>query len=500
MKEKNYVLLISLIFFLFEVIIGSRIFIWLDEGFTLNTTTESIQESVRRSIIFEGQPPLYFLLLTIWRKLNTSIFFARLFSILCATASIPLFYNYLKLTRSKLNPIITTVFFALNPTLIWAGLEIRVYAMILLCSLLLFIYFHKFYISDKITIKKRLFFILLSVISIHTQYYLAIILFLNFIFLHFTNRKVAFIYLIDMIIPVISLIPYFLFIPDQIAFMTVNKIYGISDYIMYWFRFIRYFILPIPKVFQSNTLNLVLFLMFFVLIVGSVYPKFKSLIKNMLSIEKYSIILVSITIVVIHFLMFKLGMATASPRHFIFLLTPFIILFFTVIYNITNKNLKALFVTLLILFNFGNIVSKAPDFGKDEDLIGISKYINSNNKRYNPILFYTGDIKILYEFTNNHTKLYSIPNEIDLSVQYDHPSWFIKNEDELTLFFDKLDSINTFWIIDNEVNPLTEELLEKRFQCKVNFELLDKYISDNFNVIESKTFNDLYRLRKITRK
>ncbi|MFB6341470.1 hypothetical protein ACE1ET_07095 [Saccharicrinis sp. FJH62] len=399
-----------------------------------------------------------------------------------------------------MNPIVTTVFFAFNPMLIWAGLEIRVYAMILLFSLLLLIYFKKVYLSDKITPLRRVFFIILSVLSIHTQYYLAIILFLNFIFLHFNNRKVAFLYLIDMIIPVLSLLPYILFIPDQISFMTVNKIYSISDYIMYWFRFIRDFIVPIPKVFHSNVLNFVLFLTFIILIIISVFPKFKALIRTLFTSEKYNLILISATILIIHFLLFKLGMATASPRHFIFLLTPFIIIFFIVIYMIVDKNLRTVIIIMLMLFNIGNVLSKAPEFGKDEDLTNISEYINSTDHENNPILFYTGDIKILYSFIDKKRELYSIPNEIDLSIQYDHPSWFIKNESDLTKFFAELDSVNTFLIIDNEVNPTYEASLEKRFQCKVNFNLLDMYIVDKFNVVESKNFNNLYRLRKITRK
>ena len=56
--------------------------IWADEGSTLYTTQHGVFAAFQHAAADERQAPFYFWVLSIWRTLNSSIFFARLFSII----------------------------------------------------------------------------------------------------------------------------------------------------------------------------------------------------------------------------------------------------------------------------------------------------------------------------------------------------------------------------------------------------------------------------------
>ncbi|HEV7180287.1 MAG TPA: hypothetical protein VGN11_10450, partial [Candidatus Baltobacteraceae bacterium] len=58
--------------------------IWQDEAYTLQTTSRGIVYAFHQAVAFEQSAPLYFLALTLWRHINDSVFFLRLFSVLCA--------------------------------------------------------------------------------------------------------------------------------------------------------------------------------------------------------------------------------------------------------------------------------------------------------------------------------------------------------------------------------------------------------------------------------
>lgn len=123
------------------LILAATLNIWTDEAYTLNTTSQSLGYAIDRSIHYEIQPPLYFALLTLWRGINDSIWFARCFSALCMGlaigVSICLSQRYLKNIPS---PYVTAVL-AFHPYALWAATEIRSYALSILFSTLLLKFF-----------------------------------------------------------------------------------------------------------------------------------------------------------------------------------------------------------------------------------------------------------------------------------------------------------------------------------------------------------------------
>src|SRR5665647_3232622 len=64
------------------IFLSYKLNIWEDEAYSLHTTSKNLATVIRESYDFEGQPPFYFLLLAIWRHINSGIFFARLLSLI----------------------------------------------------------------------------------------------------------------------------------------------------------------------------------------------------------------------------------------------------------------------------------------------------------------------------------------------------------------------------------------------------------------------------------
>src|ERR1035437_10065572 len=81
---------ISLIFLSFKLNIS------IDEAYSLHTTSNNLATVIKQAYDFEGQPPFYFLLLAIWRHVNSGIFFARLLSLVFIGFS---GYFFLRLVR-----------------------------------------------------------------------------------------------------------------------------------------------------------------------------------------------------------------------------------------------------------------------------------------------------------------------------------------------------------------------------------------------------------------
>jgi hypothetical protein len=48
--------------------------IWEDEAFSLNTSGAGVGYAIRQALHFELQPPLYFVLLTLWRNATLQFF------------------------------------------------------------------------------------------------------------------------------------------------------------------------------------------------------------------------------------------------------------------------------------------------------------------------------------------------------------------------------------------------------------------------------------------
>ena len=152
-------------------IVGFAMGTWTDEEYTLATTAHGLVYAWHRAIDYELQAPLYFAFVAAWRLINPSVWFARLFSILVAVG----FYAACLRIGRRIAPQRDSLPFALlvslNPFVVYAALEIRVYALGLLLSALVWLTFDGGFARDT-RWSWRVAFVVLAASAMYVQYFI----------------------------------------------------------------------------------------------------------------------------------------------------------------------------------------------------------------------------------------------------------------------------------------------------------------------------------------
>lgn len=191
---------------------------WNDEEYTLATTAHGVSYAFARAINYELQAPLYFGIVAAWRELDMSVWFARLFSLLCATG---FFVALVKIGRRvvpKVDPLPFAVVVALNPFVAYAAFEIRLYSLALLLSALMWLAFDDGFIEEGASLRSRLWFVALAMFAIYVQYFLGFLLagFACAVAIARGGRALA-VYCAYAVVPVIAAIPLLLLLRGQLS-------------------------------------------------------------------------------------------------------------------------------------------------------------------------------------------------------------------------------------------------------------------------------------------
>src|SRR5580704_14874814 len=150
--------------------------IWQDEAYTLQTTGRSLLYAFTQALSFEQNAPLYFVFLTAWRHMGTSIFFLRLPSILCIALAIALVPELSRRYIPSIDPGLATLVAAWNPFVIWAAVEMRVYALVILLSALLLLSFFDAFLARRPSKVSAVAYAVCCVLALYTQYYLGFLI------------------------------------------------------------------------------------------------------------------------------------------------------------------------------------------------------------------------------------------------------------------------------------------------------------------------------------
>ncbi len=150
--------------------------IWQDEAYTLQTTSHTLAYAFHQSLAFEQSAPLYFMFLTLWRHLGDGIFFLRLPSVLSIAFAVALVPELVRRYLPAIDPGIVTLVAAWNPFAIWAALEMRPYALIILLSALLLLTFFDAFLARTPSKGSLFAYGICCILALYTQYYLAFLI------------------------------------------------------------------------------------------------------------------------------------------------------------------------------------------------------------------------------------------------------------------------------------------------------------------------------------
>jgi hypothetical protein len=154
-----------------------RLNLWRDEMYSLHSTSGSIRSAFDQAIHFELQPPVYFVALGLWRSIEPSAFFARIFSVICGVGTVLASAALSRRILPRTNAALAAAVVATHPLVVWAGSEIRVYALTMLMSALLAWAFVVAYLDGSRPSRfARWGYVALAILALHTQYYLGLLL------------------------------------------------------------------------------------------------------------------------------------------------------------------------------------------------------------------------------------------------------------------------------------------------------------------------------------
>ena len=151
--------------------LGALLSTWTDEEYSLITTAHGVAYAYAHAVGFEKQGPLYFVVLAAWRAINASVFFARMLSVVCIAGFLAVAAALLR----RIWPQASTVVFAaiaFNPFVVYAGVEIRLYASALFVSALLALFFFDGFLETRGSLRARAAFVITALAAAYLQYYL----------------------------------------------------------------------------------------------------------------------------------------------------------------------------------------------------------------------------------------------------------------------------------------------------------------------------------------
>lgn len=492
-KFEKFVYLLILLHLAAALPFAYSLNIWIDEGSTLYTT-QSVSHALANALQDEKQAPLYFWILSFWRNLNDSIFFARVFSVICSLAAIKIFSRVAEKHFSGKWLFLTTALFALHPYLFWASLEIRVYSLVILLSVLLTSLFDEGYLAENAekSKKARIFYTIFAVVALYTNYYLGFLLVGNFFALLIQKRfKPAQTYFLQMLLAGIVFLPLAWAVKMQFSAnsegFAAEKSAAEGLRIM-WNIFLTFAlpteIFPVEEISRISFFRL--WLLRFALVAGLIY-----VIANRRKIQPHNLVYTTICGVIFSFLLaayFLLGAVYVELRHAAVLFPPFVLFFWSFLETFfsakaeRNPHLQKVLITFLSVF-YGlffvySIFTIHPNFIKRGDWARVSRFIEQNETPDQPIIVYkTFDALALSHQYAGKNKIY--PDE-------KYFEWTLEDNPDSPKAFQK----QTEFII-SEIPPETREIwLVTDAECskKVSCQPLENFVQENYTIIQQKDF------------
>jgi uncharacterized membrane protein len=231
---------------LITIPLAYKLNIWTDEAFTLNTTAKTLGYAINQANHFEQQPPLYFMLLNLWRGMCDTIFFARLFSVGCAALAIVVAALISIRLYPRANPGWIALLLAVHPFTIWSATEIRLYSFALLLSSLLILLLLRGFLDDNSHIGYKLGYALIAIAALYTQYYLGFILVANACALIVNRRWRALAsYLACMAVVAICFLPMLSLVVAQVHSSTAGPPMSFRDAVTSTVFQVKEFALPL---------------------------------------------------------------------------------------------------------------------------------------------------------------------------------------------------------------------------------------------------------------
>lgn len=395
--------------------------IWMDEAYTLDTTSShySLSGVIHQSYYFESQPPVYFVLLWLWRKISDAVFFARMFSLISVGLAAWYFFRSARLISGTETSKWLVILFLLNPFTLFAALEIRLYAFLLFLSSMAVYHYMKYYTSGR---KNNLYvFLVVCLVALYTQYFFTFLI-AGFIFstLVFKGWKQAFIVGLYVLPVVLLFLPNVLFMSEQLGMVQSQKqaisVLGRMNLVLHSPQNLM---LSLETLLIARWLRVALLVLCGAMFVYSYFSASRhntSSAPDYFPVANFSILTAAAIVAVLAAFIAVTGI-DHQDRYFTIALPLFVLSFALIgIHGIFMG--RAMFAVFVLYYGF-LFLYHYKDPVKQYDYKQIAGYVQQTAKPKEPLLFYHGTLALPFKYYyKGENPFYSLPHDVRMDTSY----------------------------------------------------------------------------------
>jgi uncharacterized membrane protein len=477
--------------FAVSCLIGYLVDIRFDEAYTLDTTSRSVGYAFTQAIRFEQQAPLYFVLLSIWRRLDQSIFFARLFSVLLAPLTVWAAAAAARRLLPGVAPLLAAAVAGIHYQIVWGAVEIRPYALMMLLSCIILITFYDGFIEGQGRRRSQILFVIVCVASLYTQYYLGFLMAGCGISLLIANRRAIPSFAVCTAVITALFVPMAYAVTSQLSAVAgqTESVFGGIPLVKAVYQLAVSLMLPVEWI-SIEPLRAWL-VRFAIVGIGAVFGY--GLLRRR---EKQDVVLAVITATTVFLFLaanYFLGEQGIQKRHFSVVWFPLMILPFAAYRHFNSRVTLIVLAAVLVSMHGIQLFATYRSMAKPGDPRRVAEYIMANEAAGEPILIFHAD-KILSVrlYYNGPNPLIALPQENSFD-EWDPRRNVLRDEQQLVDIIDLLPGGPTrFWLVKD--GWCAQGSLD--FNCGA----LERFVDTNFRVIEERQFLEPATVRLIERK
>lgn len=479
--ERFVVPLLILLHLTLTLFLAFKLNIWVDEAFSLHTTERGAGFALHQALNFELQAPLYFVLLSIWRKLDSSIFFARMFSVASVALALKVLASLSRRFWKDTHPGWIVAIVAFNPVTVNVAVDVRLYAPVLLLSALLLLTFHDGYLVETRTSQRlQVCHVLLAVAALYTQYYTGFLLAGNACALLVLRRwRPLRQYLIGMLAVGLCFTPMVPFIRYQMSAHTA-PIHNAES----WFEALKFitwrmkdYLLPtawdVTLVVRSWLLRLCYLVALFI-----IFKKRRSLNPEATTVWTITLVIALCFLITVRFS----GEMLLQIRHTVVVFFPLTIAVFSIVILANKKRVVLYWVAIVLICSVTGLYVHYKPMAKPGDWQRVAAYLMATEKADQPILvFHAGAALPLESYYVGSNALVPVPRE-NTFERFDFQDYVLRDEREIIERLERTPGTHErIWLVtDGDCG-----YADLSYHC----EILEEFVNKYYTVETSKNFH-----------
>jgi hypothetical protein len=463
--------------------LSASLSVWTDEGYTLDTTSAGPGRAASQAVSFELQPPVYFVILSLWRLLSHSYLFARAFSTVCMAVAIVLFGLLTRDRGDRLTRALFLMLLAIHPFTLHLGSEARGYALVMAEVAATLLVFHARTPQPEVRIRRvRWPLVAIATLGIYTHYYYGFLLLaLGLALLIRRQWRDLRAYVLDMTLTALFLIPILTFLPSQMA--THHTFGSAKPSVMDVFKTLYWqlqdFLVPVPAVVRSwpiiNATRHVTMLAAFIFIAIVIFRRQWSTKRGPSLIPLATCVLITAFGV----LRYLVPPELLQARHMTVLFLPLIL---TLLLATRKVPVRVSRLVIAMALALATIASALDLQTRDKSgcLRDVGRFIEINEQPQQPLLVMCNDIVLaLREHYHGINILRGFPRDFQADPSY-LESRSVGSKQDVESTFDRLAPDGTAWFV----------LYGRDGYLGVHYgrEILESWIAENCQILSRNVF------------